>query len=336
MGAESISNRQLATRSVGARPGRPQLQMLSRTCRGGSRRNTWFFRARQRRQSRAVRDHRGDTVFSAARQWRAIARQLGAARDNRKRHPVPRNNEHLAPSARWHRGCSRVCIAWPPSEGIYVLPGAIHDRRKRAASPLGGGAQQQEDRARDGNRPRHRDALHRRGRASGVAARSRAERRGDPRGRAARTVATAAGRERGVEGGRRAQAVHPRLAGQEATAAAAQDPHAARARSRAPRELRHASPLCDGGARLAEEGADDSPRGSARRSGGAGRLRQDGDDDRCGDGTHARALGAHRHPLVQSVSVRVADVRADDRGGVQRARPRVVVLRRDGGTTACA
>ena len=60
------------------------------------------------------------------------------------------------------------------------------------------------------------------------------------------------------------------------------------------RELRHATPLRDGGARLAEEGGDDPSRRTAGGPGGAGRLRQDGDNARRRDGTHARALGAHR------------------------------------------
>jgi hypothetical protein len=44
----------------------------------------------------------------------------------------------------------------------------------------------------------------------------------------------------------------------------------------------------------------------------------------------ARSLGAHRHALVQPLPVRVADVRADDRGRVRGPRPRLAVLRRDG------
>ena len=105
--------------------------------------------------------------------------------------------------------------------------------------------------------------------------------------------------------------------------------HTLLGRERGRSELRHATSLRDTGARLAQEGADDPARGSAGRSGGAGRLRQDGDDPRRRDRSGACALGAGHHAFVQSLPVRVADVRADDGGGLRGTGPRMVVFRGD-------
>lgn len=108
-------------------------------------------------------------------------------------------------------------------------------------------------------------------------------------------------------------------------------PHAAGARSRSARELRHALALRARRARVAREAVDgvrvDDP---PPRSGGADRLRQDGRDRRRGDGTSSRPSGRSSSRSCTAVTpVRVADVPPDDRDGLRRTRPRVDVLRRD-------
>ena len=113
----------------------------------------------------------------------------------------------------------------------------------------------------------------------GLDSRRRGDRRRGARGRAVRAIATDARAERGVERGRAAPRAHRALAGGRCRDEAArldEDPHAARARLRSARELRHALALCAAGARVAQEDRDGARRRSAAGPGGAGRLRRDG------------------------------------------------------------
>ena len=157
-------------------------------------------------------------------------------------------------------------------EGVHVLPGANHDRCEGAATPLVGGAQQQEDRTRDCGRPRHRSALRRRRQRVRAGARSRVYRRGGARDRAARSRTSGPRRECGVECHRETQEADRGVAQQEASAQANQGPDAAGARAQRGGELRHAAPVRDPGAGLATEGADHPTRGSPGGPGGPARL----------------------------------------------------------------
>src|SRR6266542_3031933 len=105
-------------------------------------------------------------------------------------------------------------------------------------------------------------------------------------------------------------------------------PYAAQAR-RHRFELRHAAPLRDARARMAQADTDGASRRPAGGTGSAGRLRSDGSFARHRDGPAAHALGTRDHADAQPLPVRLADVLAVDRGGVRRVRSGMVVLRRD-------
>ncbi len=219
-----------------------------------------------------------------------------------------------------------------PSGGIDGVQGAHDDRRQRSAPPLVGGAERQEDRPRGRRGPQDGRALHVRRDPARARSRRGVDRRGGSPGRAVRSSASARGAERRVERDRAAPRAHRALdwrRRRDACAAVVEGPHAARARPRPARQLRHALALRPSGARVARQALDGARRRSAPRPGGAGRLRQDGLARGPGDGAPSHALGAHRDARVQPLPVRLANVPADDRGRVRGTRPRLDVLRRD-------